>query len=316
MTLIILLIALMLERIVARSPAWQFSGYFSSWIKSETFSRTEESQGVGFWLWLLMPSIVLGLVLWASDSFLVTFIVETFVLLVCLGCATLRKQYKRYLNAASRKDAQACFHYAQSLGCDAAMTCAKQSNASLEDEATESETVANEEVKSEDAFVADAKLDNMEHIGDHVAKQLISINFSHYCAVMFWFVFTGGAGAVAYCSIREYAARNQCSDTNSANGKVNKILHILNWLPARLMSFGLLVVGNYSKGLKVWLSYSGDFKTPASKVIEDVASAADCIEEESCGYISAPSRFVVLAKRNILFFLLVVALLTLFVGLR
>lgn len=302
MTLIILLIALTLERVVARSPAWQFSGYFSSWITSETFARTEATQSVGFWLWLLMPSVVLGLVLFASDSLAVTFVVETFVLLVCLGCASLRKQYKRYLNAAGRQDEQACFHYAQTLGCN---TCT-------------SNMTVDEEIPPEDSKQKESSgsANTLGSIGNHVAKQLIRINFTHYSAVMFWFVFAGGAGAVAYCSVREYAAKRITEQSQASAKNVFKLLHILNWLPARLMSFGLLVVGNYSRGLKVWLSYSGDLVTPAEKVIEDVAAAADCVEDETCAFVSAPSRFVVLAKRNILFFLLIVALLTLFVGLR
>lgn len=303
MTLIILLIALTLERIVARSPAWQFSGYFTSWTNSETFARTEKSQGVGFWLWLLLPSIVLGLLLWASDSTIATFIVETFVLLLCLGCANLRKQYKRYLNAASREDKQACFHYAQSLGCTVAGDCEPKASVHSEPE--------NSSNASESAHTHAAS-----SIGDHVAKQLVRINFSHYCAVMFWCVLAGGAGAVAYCSVREYAARRLVDTSEHATTNVFKLLHLLDWLPARLMSFGLLIVGNYSKGLKVWLGYAGDFTTAAEHVVEDVAAAADCVEETSCSLTSAPSRFVVLAKRNILFFLLVVALLTLFVGLR
>lgn len=286
MTLIILLIALTLERIVARSPAWQFSGYFQSWINSETFARTESAHGAGFWLWLLTPSIVLGLLLWASDSHVVTFVVEAFVLLLCLGCANLRKQYKRYLNAADREDKQACYHYAKALGCRAAIDDDLQLEADCE-----------------------------KGVGEQVAKQLMRINFTHYCAVMFWFVITGGAGAVAYCSIREYVASHQNNESESLS-KAAKLLHILNWMPARLMSFGLLVVGNYSRGLKVWLSYSGDLNTPAEKVIQEVAFAADCDEENTCQFVSAPRRFVVLAKRNILFFLLVVALMTLFVGLR
>lgn len=309
MTLIILLIALTLERVVARSPAWQFSGYFSSWITSETFARTEATQGAGFWLWLLMPSVVLGLVLFGSDSLAVTFVVETFVLLVCLGCASLRKQYKRYLNAAGRQDTQACFHYAQTLGCE---TCASNKKVNEEILAVDEE-ILSEEGKQNTSRDSTSTLDS---IGNHVAKQLIRINFTHYCAVMFWFVFAGGAGAVAYCSVREYAAKRLTDQSQASAKNVFKLLHILNWLPARLMSFGLLVVGNYSRGLKVWLSYSGDLSTPAEKVIEDVAAAADCVEDDSCAFVSAPSRFVVLAKRNILFFLLIVALLTLFVGLR
>jgi AmpE protein len=145
---------------------------------------------------------------------------------------------------------------------------------------------------------------------------LVWYNFRYYCAVLFWFVCLGPAGAVLYCMTRE-----SVDDDDEAIAEIlppaelQKLLHILDWLPARICSAGYLLIGNFSKAASIWLSYLLDFTSAAKALISDISHAAENIEAKECSIVE-PATMVKLAKRNILFFLALVALLTLYGGIK
>lgn len=141
---------------------------------------------------------------------------------------------------------------------------------------------------------------------------LVWINFRYYAAVLFWFVCLGPAGAVLYCMVRETADER---DEQVSGGKRQRhwqtILHWFDWLPARICSAGYLLIGNFNQAAGVWLSYLLDFASPARSLIVDSAKAAEPVHEMQCGKADAATCMLKLAKRNVLFFLALVALLTL-----
>lgn len=143
------------------------------------------------------------------------------------------------------------------------------------------------------------------------------INFQYYCAVLFWFVLLGVFGAIFYATVRSaqrYAQVTEDQIWQSRLAPLTMMLHWLDWLPARVMSLGYLFIGHFNNGLAEWLKFVIDpdiankvVVTATAKAAEQVNNAVDCTLEAVC--------MVKLVKRNVLFFLALVAGFTLFGGL-
>ncbi|XQF92591.1 beta-lactamase regulator AmpE [Pseudoalteromonas espejiana] len=282
MILVSIIIALILERLGARSNCWQISYYANGYLNRSTKLLADKglfSSAVGFLIWLVLPVIAVGIIYVFSDFVLWQLVVNVAVLLVCFGCAKQRALYKSYLNALTRDDQTAASLYALQMG-----------QKHLEDEEN----------------------------GETFGQTLAWVNFRFYCAVIFWFVILGAPGAVLYAIVRTFA------DLVRENHKVvfakrfkliHKLLFWLDWLPARVASFGYLVIGNFNKGTSCWLHYAFDFNTPNRKVVTCTALAAEQVEKRYYGCTYEATCMIKLVKRNVLFYLVLIALLTLFGGL-
>ena len=159
------------------------------------------------------------------------------------------------------------------------------------------------------------KLGYDEQNGESLGQILAWVNFKHYCAVIFWFVVMGGAGCVLYATFRyfhDYA--KQIGMLAKYNSTIGAILFWLNWLPARITSFGYLIIGNFSRGTGCFIRYLLDFSSPNRKVVITTAVAAEQIEKKYEGCTYEATCMVRLVKRNILFYLVLIAILTLFGG--
>ncbi|QTL36049.1 beta-lactamase regulator AmpE [Pseudoalteromonas viridis] len=293
MMLISIIIALVIERLGARSEHWQidfYLGKYLAWSKTQLSEKGMFGSDLGVMVWLVLPTILVALVYHLSDFVLFQLILNVLILLVCFGCGRYRRLYKGYLNALTRGDSEAVTLYALQMG----------------QERTET-----------------------ERNGETFGQTLVWINFQHYCAVMFWFVVLGAPGAVLYASVRylvETLTERQEDDLPAQVSllrcslgahaqRFTKLLFWLNWLPARVASFGYLIIGNFTKGTGCWLKYLLDFDTPNRQVVSEIALAAEQIEQQFFGCTYEATCMMRLVKRNILFFLVLTALLTLFGGL-
>ncbi|MGS0534623.1 beta-lactamase regulator AmpE [Pseudoalteromonas sp. SaAl2] len=282
MILISIIIALILERLGARSDYWQISHYAQSYLTRSNRQLSEKglfNSNHGFLIWLILPVIAIALIYTFSDFVLWQLAVNIVVLLVCFGCAKHRVLYKAYLNALTREDREAASLYALQMG----------------------------QNKTED-----------EPDGETFGQTLAWINFRFYCAVIFWFVILGAPGAVLYALVRTYAdlVREDQKVAYVARFKlIHKLLFWLDWLPARITSFGFLVIGNFNKGTSCLLRYAFDFSVSNRKVVTNTALAAEQIERQHFGCAVEATCMMKLVKRNVLFYLVLIALLTLFGGL-
>ncbi|MDN3379615.1 MULTISPECIES: beta-lactamase regulator AmpE [unclassified Pseudoalteromonas] len=282
MILISIIIALILERLGARSDYWQISHYAQSYLTRSNRQLSEKglfNSNHGFLIWLILPVIAIALIYTFSDFVLWQLAVNIVVLLVCFGCAKHRALYKSYLNALTREDREAASLYALQMG----------------------------QNKTED-----------EPDGETFGQTLAWINFRFYCAVIFWFVILGAPGAVLYALVRTYAdlVREDKKVAYVARFKlIHKLLFWLDWLPARITSFGFLVIGNFNKGTSCLLRYAFDFSVSNRKVVTNTALAAEQIEQQHFGCAVEATCMMKLVKRNVLFYLVLIALLTLFGGL-
>jgi AmpE protein len=328
MTLITLLIVLTIERVAATGQLWQFEFYYQK-MKNLMFIRLDKPQwlqsAVGRWMWLLLPVLLVQFVSNAIDWLLIELVFEVLVLLICIGCIKQRKLYKSFLNAANRGDEEACQLYSaqlqgleiEPLAPDIEVVHAQQDEAEPKEQ-SESEEPGEPEVQSEPEAQIQADKSKEAPCGcSSLGLTLVWFNFRYYCAVLFWFVCLGPAGAVLYCMVRESA---DDSDKNVSDiipsTQMQKLLHILDWLPARVCSAGYLLIGNFSKAAGIWLSYVLDLTSPAKSLVSDISSAAETVDALDCSKITEPACMLKLAKRNILFFLAAVAVLTLYGGIK
>ena len=276
MTLISILIALIIERLDARGKYWQMQTYASIYLdKSQGFSGLFKQSMLVF-LWLLVPALLVAGAARFIDFVLWQMLVNVVVLLVCLGCVFYREKYKGYLNAMQRNDSEAASLYALQLG---------------------------------------QKRTEEQRGGETLGQTLAWINFRFYCAVIFWFVALGPAGAVFYALVRSFAdaVREGKADSLKPHKKMlQALLFWLDWLPARIASFGFLIIGNFNKGTSCWLKHVLNFSISNRKMVTETALAAEQVEAQHIGCTVEALCMVKLVKRNVLFFLAIIAALTLF----
>ncbi|PWS55322.1 beta-lactamase regulator AmpE [Pseudoalteromonas sp. meg-B1] len=282
MILVSIIIALILERLGARSAHWQMSYYANGYLTRSVNLLTNKGlfgTATGFLIWLFLPVIAIGCVYFLSDFVLWQLVFNVAVLLVCFGCAKQRALYKSYLNALTRGDQTAATLYALQLG---------------------------------------QKRTEEQQGGETLGQTLAWVNFRFYCAVIFWFVVLGVAGAVFYALVRTFAdlVSDNRDEVIAKHFKlIHRLLFWLDWLPARITSFGYLVIGNFNKGTSCWLHYVFDFSSPNRKVVTYTAQAAEQVEERYYGCTFEATCMIKLVKRNVLFYLVLIALMTLFGGL-
>lgn len=272
MTLISLLLVLSIERIAIQSQMWQADVYFNKYqdlIQQRGWLSDVTNASNAWFLFgvIFIPSIVLYLLLQQIDSSLVSLLVETVILMICVGCPALRATYKCYLQAANRGDMQACSMYADELGHDA---------------------------QSEGSF----------------GQNLIWLNYQHYAAVVIWFAAFGAAGSVLYVLARGFSQKLQEKE-HPLSGQASTLIAILDWVPVRITALGFLLVGHFSRALPIWIGYLPDPSVPAKKLLADVSKAAEEVEPDEHDCTEEPCTLVRLAKRNIMFILVIISVLTL-----
>ena len=278
MILISVILALIVERLAAKEAAWQLHTYIKHYIsisESNSLFGKVYTRRADFFIWLSLPVLLLYAVIETFDFVLFELAINVIVLLVCFGCAYLRKQYKGYLNALQRQDIEAAKLYALQMG---------QKRAGKEG-------------------------------GETLGQTIAWINFRFYGSVIFWFVVLGPCGALAYSLLRGFAdmTRNDKESSFRTHKKVlHKLLYWAEWLPARIVSFGYLIIGNFSQGTTTYLKYVFNFNVPNRRVIGDIALAAERVEQEFIGCTFEVKCMVRLVKRNMLLMLAAIALLTLF----
>lgn len=282
MILVSIIIALVLERLGARSAHWQMSYYANGYLTRSVNLLTNKGlfgTATGFLIWLFLPVIAIACLFFLSDFALWQLVFNVAVLLVCFGCAKQRALYKSYLNALTRGDQTAATLYALQLG---------------------------------------QKRTEEQQGGETLGQTLAWVNFRFYCAVIFWFVILGVAGAVFYALVRTFAdlvSGNRDEVIAKHFKLIHRLLFWLDWLPARITSFGYLVIGNFNKGTSCWLRFVFDFSSPNRKVVTYTALAAEQVEKRYYGCTFEATCMIKLVKRNVLFYLVLIALMTLFGGL-
>lgn len=141
-------------------------------------------------------------------------------------------------------------------------------------------------------------------------QNLVWQNYRHYTAVILWFAAFGAAGAILYVLVREFEntlSQNEHPEAEQAK----RILSVFDWIPVRITALGFLLIGHFSRAFPTWLGYLPDPVVPAKTLLLDVSKKAEEVEPDENDCTEEPCTLVRLAKRNVMFLLVVIAVLTL-----
>lgn len=299
MSLISLLIALAAERYLS-SSAWQFSIYYSryqSLFNQISILSSPKSSVIANGLFIFFPVLLCYFLLNLVDNNLLHLLLSTLILIGCFGCVKTRDAYKQYLMAAFRGETTTCEMHHKQL---------------LQDK-------------------------NLSEMG--FGQMLIWLNYRYFIAIMIFFLLFGATGALFYrlvCKlnespkldkameseedihaemVREHDEKLVEDDTVSDHTEVEyfnqQLLFWLDWLPVRIVAFGYMLVGHFSRALPVWLDNLFDVGKLPHQILITVAQKSEdfMVDQDDC--TAEPCLLVRLAKRTLLLCLAIIAILIL-----
>ena len=279
MALFSLLIALLLERTLSLGEHWQFEFWFEKF-SNKLSGIFEPTAGLFQLLVLSLPAAVVYLLLQWSQGLLfglVSLVIWVVVVLLSIGCLHYRQLYKKYLLSVCHDDVQGSYHLAANL--------AELELLDIEDQAK---------------------------LGSKVGRQLTWVNYRFYCATVLMMIIGGPVAVVFYASVRTVDLLIQRQHL-PASSIVRGTLLVLDWLPARIVALGYVLVGNFSHAISLWFSLVIKPRLPAYQLISQVAMAAEQVSHTantSGVCMESTCRLVHLAKRNLLLLVGIIALMT------
>ncbi len=274
MSLISLLIALAAERYLS-STAWQFNTYYQHYlkfIKRSSFIDSPWGSLIASYVAIFIPAIGCYLLLDLVDDGLLHIILSTLVLIVCFGCVTTRDKYKSYLKAAFRGETTTCELHHQQLQQDKNTT--------------------------EMSF----------------GQLLVWLNYRYFIAIMVFFVLFGAPGALFYrllTTLNEGTNVDELEISDEVTQSTIKLQFWLDWLPVRIVSFGYMLVGHFSKAMPIWLESLFDVSKEPHQLLITVAEKSEDFMIDANDCTAEPCLLVRLAKRTLLLCLAVIAILVL-----
>ncbi|WP_336778421.1 beta-lactamase regulator AmpE [Pantoea sp. USHLN256] len=280
MTLFSLLLVLGWERLFKLGEHWQLDHRLEP-----LFRRRQRFSLLRTLLMTVMAMLIVWLVVWSLKGILFGVAQLLFwivVGLLCIGAGSVRLHYHNYLKAASHDDEAA--HQAM---------------------AAELTLIHGVPVEcSEREFLRELQ------------NALIWINFRYYLAPLFWFVVGGPYGPVllvGYAFLRawqSWLAKHHSPLQRSQSG-VDRLLHLLDWIPVRLAGVAYALLGHGERALPAWFAALGDLHRPQYQVLTSLAQFS-LARDPHMDKVETPRVAVALAKRISLVLVVVVALLTIY----
>jgi AmpE protein len=308
MSLLSLLIALATDRF-STTKFWRFTFYYHFYHQFFSRNFTAQPGNVASAVFVVLPVALTFLVFKFVDNSLIEWIISTFILIVCIGCDETRGIFKQFLHSAFRGDQASTDHIYQQL-------------------------IANK---------------NLPIVG--FGQALIWLNYRYYVAIILFFMVFGAVGVLFYrllTAVVEHkrihfqsvaqsdSQQDKISNNHTNTAYLNEgdalsithesnqtpnlaqgcqnyhdVLFWLDWLPVRLCAFGYMFVGHFSKALPMWLESLFDISKPAHQLLIDVAQQSEDTIVNDEDITSQPCLLVSLAKRNVLLFCALIAILTL-----
>ena len=274
MSLLSLLFALAIERSMS-AKTWQLSFYVNNLIvgaRRSKLCKTPLDNVFTAAAFILLPSLAVFALSCFLNHSIFELLLSCYILLICTGCQFTRKKYKCFLQSAFRGDLKVC-------------------------DKEYKELLANK---------------NLPDIG--LGQTLIWLNFRYYIAIILIFVAFGPAAVVFYrllITLVEYSLKPESDNTeNKTQQKLSKLLFWFEWPLVRLVSFGYMLVGNFSKALPIWLESFFNFTIQPYSLLSDVAKKSEDFQLDEDDCTAEPCLLVRLAKRTLMLLLAVIAILT------
>jgi AmpE protein len=322
LTLFTLLIVMALERVVVKSKtfhittlAQHYFSFITRLLQKKNIQQPKYQLGVIATMLLVagFPSLVVWMLVVYLPAILVFFL-YLILLWVCLGCPVTRQTYKRYLQAANKENFEACSLYSEQFG---------NKGGDLSNVGKQLVLVNYRQYASVIIFFVLLGLPGMVfyslckewyflqtskiHNDDAHNSQNAQCNIDYSEAIL---EPQSDNGHITQHSVNEPASERLNEHHDGAND-TQKVLFILDWMPARVTAFGFLLVGHFSRGLPVWLETFANVKLNAYDVLAKVAKASEDLPTSENPHLQEPLQMVKLVKRNIIFFLMVISVMTL-----
>lgn len=313
MSLISLLIALAVERYLP-SANWQFSTFYRYYVKFVKLAKFKSSVAnevqdkVISAVFVLLPALICYLLLVLVDSHFFSFILSTLVLIICLGCSQTRDSYRNFLKSAFRGEPATCD--------DCHKTLAESKNIS---------------------GLGFGQLLIWLNYRYFIAVMFLFVLFGAPGAILYRLLVTVDetnnqtqedtdvSDITEATEIKEPAKEaidestvndNETAQTDepfSENKLVleqsRQFLSVIDWILIRVVAFGYMLVGHFSRALPTWLDYVFNAKKPAYQLLIDVAEKSEDVQIDEDDCTAEPCTLVRLAKRTLLLCLVVLSLL-------
>ncbi|AIR02864.1 transcriptional regulator [Pluralibacter gergoviae] len=280
MTLFTTLLVMIAERLFKLGEHWQLDHRLETLfrrVKHYSFSMTI--------LMTLLAMLVVYLIQRALDGLLFNvplLLMWVLVGVLCMGAGKVRLHYHAYLKAASRSD-----------------------------------------VHARDAMASELTLihgvppdcDEGEFLRE-LQNALLWINFRFYLAPLFWFVVGGPYGPVllvGYAFLRawqSWLARYQTPRHRLQSG-IDAILHVVDWIPVRLVGVVYALIGHGEKALPAWFASLGDRHSSQYQVLSRLAQFS-LAREPHMDKVETPKAAVSMAKKASYVVVVIMALLTIY----
>ena len=222
MTFVVLLLALLAERFLLDQKEWRQADWFERYLNTLTQHQYGGWITSRYWgaLITLAPLLVMvALVQAAIDGLaagIFSFLFAVGVLLYSFGPDDLDNQTADFINAQQRGDEDNAKLFAAKL-------CQCEP--------------------------ADSPVDRLRQVREAVFVQSNQRIF----AVIFWFLVLGPLGAILYrLSRRLVQLRKTDEESQTFNQGSQRLIYILDWLPARAVTLGFALVGNFENTLYRW----------------------------------------------------------------
>lgn len=116
-------------------------------------------------------------------------------------------------------------------------------------------------------------------------------------AVIFWYIFTGPIGVLAYRLI------TLCRNDSAVTPQAQYLTDILEWIPARVTALLYLLVGNFQRGLSVFVKYSFAKPELNNQLLSECGSEAVKMNESDDAPVAVAENLVELATIVLLVFI-------------
>lgn len=280
MTLFTLLLVLFAERLFKLGEHWQLDHRLEALFRRLRHFSLVRTLGMTILAMLIVFLCVRAL---QGIFFNVPLLVFWILLgLLCIGAGQVRLHYHAYLKAASRDDAHARDNMAYELTL---------------------------------IHGVPPDCDEREYLRE-LQNGLLWINYRFYLAPLFWFVVGGPWGPVTlmgYAFLRAWQtwlARHH-SPRQRLHSGIDAILHVVDWVPVRLVGVVYALLGHGEKALPAWFASLGDRHSSQYQVLTQLAQYS-LAREPHLDKIETPKAAVSMAKKASLVVVVIVALLTIY----
>jgi len=158
---------------------------------------------------------------------------------------------------------------------------------------------------------ADFEADNDTNLHSKVCQGLVYQWFEQVFVIVFWYLLAGPLAALFMRLLSLYEKRKPAKTAL-------QLLHVLEWLPARLLALTFAVAGNFTLCFKTWRKAIGDVGMPTAALLFKSSLAAIGLSEQELGNSSNERQasyletLLALLVRSLVVWMIFVALLVIF----